>query len=178
MKAPILLLSAVSCTALFLAGCGGGGDNGTPTPTQPVAQSVVGTHAQGSRYLGTWNGQCASIMIGTQMHSVQYTVAVSAVTSNVLTGTITVYDFGAGYLPTCSAQPTVVGPVPVTLTVDPIVVTASGYVVGGADKVTIAQAGAADQITYVAFTPDFQAFWLGASAQYTNTNVKYTKVGG
>ncbi len=179
MNISSLFLSAVSCAALCLVGCGGGGgDSAAVTPSQPVAQSVVGTHADGSRYVGTWNGDCASIMVGTQLHSVQYTITVSGVASNVLSGTITVYDFGTNFLPTCNAQPTVIGPVPVTLTVDPVVVAASGYLAGGADKVTIAQAGQTDRVTYMAFTPDFHAFWLGTAPQYTNTNVQYTKVGG
>jgi len=173
MKCPIPRLGAtmVIAAGLLLSACGGGGDD-PPAAAQP--QSVVATQGDGSRYLGTWTGECGTILLGTVLHAVQYSFTLTSASANTASGTLSVRDYGTNTI-SCNTQGTPSGPVAITLTVDTTPAVASGIVAGSADRVTISQAGAGDQVVHIAFRPDFARFWLNDTPSYASTDIAYDK---
>lgn len=128
-----------------------------------------------SRYLGRWTGDRALANLNGGFHAVRYAFSLSAVDAGQVSGALSMSDYGLNTV-SCNTQPTGGGSWAVTLVVDNTAASATGIVSGSADRVTITQPGAADQVVYIAFKADYTKFWLNSPSAYSNTDVTYTKV--
>ena len=161
-------LAAILASAVSIAACGGGSND-------PAGGTALASLGDASRYVATWESECGRTAVGTRTFSVRIIYRLTAASGRQATGTVTVIDYGDLDL-MCSGtnqNPTTGA---VTLTIDATPVSASGYVGGQADRVTIERPSTSPQVVFIAFEPGYARFRLNPSATFEQSNVVYRKL--
>jgi len=165
--------------ASMLTACGGGGDDDAPPPGLPA--TVVDSHGDASKYLGTWNMGCAAASVNDLMqHSITQTLHITSLNGSTVTGTLTVQDYGRliydGQPARCTGSPqSTTQPENTTLTLQPPAVAATGATQGMADQVTMTRQGHAAQTYYAAFNTAYTKFWIKDSPSFPENWATFVK---